>query len=151
MSPNNKDQKSDQKGEVKPRKKKCVAKRNAESPLNDADHTNNTRVNLKAGGKGKNVSKNNSINNSFPFPFFSQRPSKSQQKQLGMGSKDPKQATPVFHTHPFMGTALSPNMMPSLTKLDQIEKTVNMINMKVTDLEANVNTIEPRLRNHVPS
>ena len=33
----------------------------------------------------------------------------------------------------------------SMTKLDQIEKTVNTINMKVSDLENKVNIIEPRI------
>ena len=33
----------------------------------------------------------------------------------------------------------------SMTKLDQIERTVNMINMKVSDLEVKVNHIEPRV------
>ena len=33
----------------------------------------------------------------------------------------------------------------SMTKLDQIEHTVNMINMKVSDLEMKVNSIEPRV------
>ena len=33
----------------------------------------------------------------------------------------------------------------SMSKLDQIEKTVNMINLKVSDLEVKVNHIEPRV------
>ena len=33
----------------------------------------------------------------------------------------------------------------SMTKLDQIERTVNMINMKVSDLEVKVNSMEPRV------
>ena len=33
----------------------------------------------------------------------------------------------------------------SMTKLDQIERTVNVINMKVSDLENKVNAIEPRV------
>ena len=33
----------------------------------------------------------------------------------------------------------------SMTKLDQIERTVNVINMKVSDLEIKVNSIEPRV------
>lgn len=33
----------------------------------------------------------------------------------------------------------------SITKLDQIERTVNSINMKVTDLELKVNSMEPRV------
>ena len=189
-------QKSDQTAEIKPRKKKCVVKRKAGSPLNDTDYTNNTnntRVSSKAGGKGKgkgkkasNVSKNSSQYVGFPFPDPKSNPfttnfnSHELNTSLVMDSTDPNQAASAPHPGQLIGSVLSsmsspsnvqgqqaynipppqasvtPNWLPelindvkhiklSLTKLDQIEKTVNTIHMKVTDLENKVNVIEPRV------
>ena len=99
--------KSDQTAEIKPRKKKCIVKRNAGSPLNDTGYANNThnaRVSSKAGGKGKgrgmkasNVSKHKTLISYFRIP--NQNPLKKtsnhkgqlSNKSLLLDSKDPNQ------------------------------------------------------------
>ena len=72
---------------------------------------------------------------------------------LGAASNVPGSQTPNI---PPSQPSIAPNWLPELindvkqikltmSKLDQIEKTVNTINMKVTDLETKVNHIEPRV------
>ena len=189
MPTENEGQDSDQTAQIKPRKKTCVGKRKAGSPLNDSDYTNNTRVNSKSKrsgkGKGKNVksvSKICSQNSGFPFsdpksnPFLQNFTPQSSSDSQVMGSKDPNQTVPSPYSGSLTGTMISSNNVPgqqflnippaqasvtpnwlpelindvkqiklSMTKLDQIEKTVNTINMKVSDLEYKVNVIEPRV------
>ena len=72
---------------------------------------------------------------------------------LGSVSNVPGSQTPDI---PPSQPSIAPNWLPELindvkqikltmSKLDQIEKTVNTINMKMTDLETKVNHIEPRV------
>lgn len=154
---------TDQKTDIQPRKKKKT-KRKANSPLIDTEHC------CEAGGVNNGQGKVSSVNSSFIFPNPQNKPAMMNFSQQGPFS----QGTPLFGAGSAYPTpSHSPNQMSSynmppplasgppnwatelmndvkqikvsLGKLDQIEKTVNLINSKVSDLETKVNSMEPRI------
>ena len=156
--------KSDENKEPKS-KQKHRKKRKANSPLSDTEQRN---VN-NGGNNGSNVSNINSAYNFSNFiPMQNSQPMMSfpQQGTFGQGtpmygagpypppSQSPTQMTP-FNMPPAQASAPPSwatelmndvkQMRISLTKLDQIEKTVNLIHTKVADLETKVKSVETRV------
>lgn len=154
--------------ELKPRKK-SKKKRKANSPLIDTEQRNQDN--------GANSGSPNVSNEKAAFNFsnciqpqnlpsvmnFSQQQGPFSQgvPVFGAGAYPPPSQSPnqmaSFTMPPSQATG-PPNwatelisdvkqMKSSLTKLDQIEKTVNLIHMKVTDLETKVSSIETRVDN----
>ena len=152
-------EKSEQKQNLQPRKKK-KSKRKATSPLIDTEQRD--RIN----GLNNHVS---NVNSAFNYPNpqnLNPMMNFSQQGTFGQG-------TPMFGPGGFPPPSQSPTQMSSygmppaqppgppkwatelmndikqiklsLGKLDEIEKTVNMINLKVSDLETKVSTIDTRV------
>lgn len=146
---------------MQPRKKKKT-KRKANSPLSDVEQRGQVSDFNRTGNVSNPVSAFN-----FPNP-------QNTHLMMNFSQQGPfSQGTPVFGTVSYPTPSQSPNQMTtygipppqassppswatelmndvkqikmSLGKLDEIEKTVNMINAKVSDLETKVNSMENRV------
>ena len=163
---------SGQKQNLEPRKKK-KSKRKATSPLIDTEQKN--QVSEHNNGLNKYVSSTNSAfafpnpQDQTLMMNFSQQGAFSQGPPVyasgpGPGTYPPPSQSPTPMQMTSFGIPPAPTGHPvgppgwamelindvkqiklSMGKLDEIEKTVNMINMKVSDLETKVNTIDSRV------
>lgn len=159
---------SDQKQGLKARKKKRKSKRKATSPLSDSEQKNNNNNGVRINGSDYVSNLKSGFcfpnpQNLHPIMSFSQQGAFNQSAPMfGTGTyaqPPPPNLSPTQMTSfamPLGQASGPPNwanelmsevkaIKQSLVKLETIEKTVNMINAKVTDLEAKINTIDARV------